>query len=234
MAEAGKQMAENHEATKEAKGSKAKKKKARHKGLYKRGNVWWLRYVGIDGKVVRESSKSSNFDEAQDMLIDKRKAVKDGQQPEVNRIANHTFNELAEEYEKWAERQRSFRSKKGFIGQLKETFGTLPLRRFNSMLVEQFQTERMQHGAKKKVVKKGLDGKRVAVPVDSVSKGNKPATINRLVATLKHAFSKGVEWQMVEDHVLKRIRKAKLLQENNRRLRYLSKEECQTLINNCR
>ncbi len=76
------------------------------------------------------------------------------------------------------------------------------------MLIEQYQTERLQ-------------------------KGNKPATVNRILATLKHAFSKAVEWNMVEEEVLKRIRRAKLLEENNRRLRYLSKEECQELINNC-
>jgi integrase len=46
-------------------------------------------------------------------------------------------------------------------------------------------------------------------------------------------FTKAVEWEMVEDEVLKRVRKCKLLLENNRRLRYLSKEECQSLINAC-
>jgi integrase len=76
------------------------------------------------------------------------------------------------------------------------------------MLIEEYQTERMQ-------------------------KGNKPATINHLVATLKHMFTKAFEWEMVEEHVLKRIRKAKMLEENNRRLRYLSKEECQTLLSVC-
>ena len=76
------------------------------------------------------------------------------------------------------------------------------------MLVEQFQTERTQ-------------------------RGNKPATVNRLVATLKHMFSKAVEWDMVEEQTLKRIRKAKLLEENNRRLRFLSKEECHTLLSVC-
>jgi integrase len=66
-----------------------------------------------------------------------------------------------------------------------------------------------------------------------MQKGNKPATINRLVATLKHMFTKAVEWEMVEENVLKRIRKAKMLEENNKRLRYLSKEECQALVNAC-
>ncbi len=178
------------------------------KGLYRRGNVWWIRYAGIDGRIVRESSGSTRFRDAEALLIQRRNDIKEGKQPEVKRISNHTFNELAEHYGKWAERQRCYRSKRGFINQLGEAFGNLPLRRFSSMLVEQFQTERTQ-------------------------KGNKPATVNRLVATLKHMFSKAVEWDMVEEQTLKRIRKAKLLEENNRRLRYLSKEECHALIDSC-
>jgi integrase len=63
--------------------------------------------------------------------------------------------------------------------------------------------------------------------------GNKPATVNRHIATIKHMFTKAVEWDMVEDETLKRIRRAKMLEENNRRLRYLSKEECQALIGAC-
>ena len=46
-------------------------------------------------------------------------------------------------------------------------------------------------------------------------------------------FTKGVEWDMIEDETLNRVRKAKLLEENNRRLRYLSKEECLNLVACC-
>jgi integrase len=46
-------------------------------------------------------------------------------------------------------------------------------------------------------------------------------------------FTKAVDWDMVEEDTLKQIRKVKLLEENNRRLRYLSKEECKELISNC-
>jgi len=46
-------------------------------------------------------------------------------------------------------------------------------------------------------------------------------------------FTKAVEWEMVEEEILKKVRRVKLLPENNRRLRYLSKEECQALINAC-
>lgn len=178
------------------------------KGIYKRGNIFWIRYAGLDGKTVYESSHSTKFRDAESLLIKRKQSIKEGKQPEIKRIANHTFNELVAEYLKWAERQRSFRSKQGFVRQLAETFGNLPLRRFNSMLFEQYQTGRIQ-------------------------KGNKPATVNRLIATVKHMFTKAVEWDMVEEETLKRIRKVKLLEESNKRLRYLSKEECQSLINTC-
>ena len=46
-------------------------------------------------------------------------------------------------------------------------------------------------------------------------------------------FTKAVEWAIVEEEIQKRIRKVKLLPENNRRLRYLSPEECQKLIDSC-
>ncbi len=181
---------------------------AKVKGIYKRGNVYWIRYAGLDGRTVYESSGSEKFRDAETLLIQRRQSIKEGKQPEIKKIANHTFKELAEQYEKWAERQRCFRSKRGFIRQLSDTFRHLPLRRFNTMLIEQFQTDRIQ-------------------------KGNKPATINRLLATIKHMFTKAFQWDMVEEDTLKRIRRVKLLPENNRRLRYLSKGECQELLNHC-
>jgi integrase len=46
-------------------------------------------------------------------------------------------------------------------------------------------------------------------------------------------FMKAVEWDMVDEGTLKRIRRVRLLPENNERLRYLMKEECQALIQAC-
>lgn len=58
----------------------------------------------------------------------------------------------------------------------------------------------------------------------------KPATVNRNIATIKHMFTKAVEWELVDEETYKRIQKVKLLAENNRRLRYLSGEECASLV----
>jgi len=177
------------------------------RGIYKRGAVYWIRYAGLDGRTTRESSGSNKFRDAEALLIRRKQAIKEGKQPEIKRIANHTFNVLVAEYIKWAGRQRCFKSKIHLINQLSRAFGSFPLRRFNTMLIEQYQTERLQR--------------------------NKPATVNRLLATISHMFTKAVEWDMVEEETLKRVRKVKQLPENNKRLRYLSKEECQRLISVC-
>ncbi len=192
------------------------------KGIYKqKGSAYyWIRYAGLDGKIIRESAKTPKFKEAEAILSARKRTIFEGKQPEpVKKIKNYIFNELVTEYKKWAERQRSYKSKAYLIEQLSEVFGNIPLRRFNSMLLEQYQTERLQQN--KKPVK------------NNIVTGNKPATVNRLIATIKHMFTKAVEWDMVEEDTLKRIRKVKFLEENNKRLRYLSKEECQELIKSC-
>ena len=179
------------------------------KGIYRRGNIYWIRYAGLDGKTVYESSDSEKFKDAEDLYIKRKNSIKDGKQPEIKRIANHTFRELSEKYLAWITgRQKSAKIKGYLIGQLVNTFGSLPLRRFNTVLVEQLQT-------------------------DSMNRGLKNNSCNKVLNVLKHMFTKAVEWEMVESETLKRIRKVKLLRDDGKRLRYLSKEECQALINNC-
>ncbi len=46
-------------------------------------------------------------------------------------------------------------------------------------------------------------------------------------------INKGTDWGMATEETLKQVRKVKLLKENNTRLRFLTVEECQTLIDYC-
>jgi integrase len=181
------------------------------KGIYKQkdSDFYWIRYAGPDGRMIRESTKTSNFKEAQAKLENQRKAIRDGKEPEpIRKIPHYTFSQLAAEYAKWCEKQRSFNSKKYFIKQLTDIFGNLQLNKLSVMLIEQFQS-------------------------DVLNSGKKPATANRLIATLKHCIHKGQQWEMITEETLKRVRQVKFLPENNRRLRYLSKDECRTLLDNC-
>jgi integrase len=175
--------------------------------------------------MIYESAKQGDrpgtkLQDAEALLHERKADVGRGKQPEIRKkIPNITFKALSVEYLQWAKRQRSFPQKETLVNQLVTIFGAYPLRAFNSRLLEQYQTERMEKGRKQ--AKK------------TIPAGNKPATINRHVAVIKAMFTKAVEWELVEEEVLKKVRKVKLLEENNRRLRYLSKEECQALVAEC-
>ena len=193
---------------------KKKERKEMPKGIYKRGGIFWIRYAGIDGKTIFESTRTgersgTKLKEAEDLLHERKAEVLKGKQPEKKKpIPNVLFKNFVPEYLKWAKRQRAYKQKSTLVNQLKEIFGNYPLRAFNGRLLEQYQTERLE-------------------------KGNKPGTVNRHITVIKHMMSKAVEWEMVEEEVSKRVHKVKMLEENNRRLRYLSSEECQKLIEVC-
>jgi integrase len=110
-------------------------------------------------------------------------------------------------YLKWAERQRCFNTKRCLVQQLAGVFGSYPLNSFTPRLIEEWQSELMHR--------------------------LKPATCNRFLATLKHMFTKAVDWELTGEDTLRKVRKVKLLKENNRRLRFLSKEECKALVDAC-
>lgn len=178
-------------------------------GIFKRGNIYWIRYTGIDGKQKRESSFSPKFKDAETKLADRKTVISKGEDPEIKRIQNHSFRELSEKYILWVTgRQNSAKIKEYTIGQLLSVYGDMQLKRFNTAIVDQLQT-------------------------DLINKGYKPASNNKVTNLLKHMFNKAVEWEMVSEDILKRIRKVKPLKDSGKRLRYLTIEEVQTLISTC-
>jgi len=176
------------------------------KGLFKRGNVYWIAYR-VNGKLRRETTGTMLQREAEYILTCRRKEVKEGKHPEVKKIRNCKVAELAQDYLVWTERQRVYKTKKIWVRQLVDAFGNLNVTDLNPKIIEQWQSERL--------------------------KKNKPSTVNRLTTCLKHLVNKGVEWGMASEETLKCVRKVKLLEENNKRLRFLTVEECQTLIDYC-
>ena len=176
------------------------------KGLYKRDKYYWMAY-SVNGKMRFESTGVTKRREAEDIMSDRRRAIKEGKLPAIKKVKNCSFVELAQDYSKWAERQRIFPTKKIWIRQLIEAFGNLNVIDLDTRIVEQWQSKQI--------------GK------------NKPATINRRLACLKHMVNKGVQWNMATEETLKQVREVKLLEENNKRLRFLSVEESQELINCC-
>jgi len=175
-------------------------------GLYKRkdSKFYWMTFR-INGRKVVESTGETTKKAAEDVYFKRRQELKEGRVNPVWSDTKISFSKLAEHYLEWTKNQRAFISKKGFIKALLKAFGDLQLRSFSTRPVEEFQTYLL-------------------------AKNKKPSTVNRHIATLKHMFTKAVEWEMVGEETLRKVRRVKLLPENNRRLRYLSKEESQALI----
>jgi integrase len=179
-------------------------------GLYLRGKIYWFTIMQ-NGKRTQLSTQTDNRKLAGRIHAKAITEIHEGVWFDRAKVERQdTFTDLAERYATWAEgRQRSWQiSKKYMVKQLVSRFINFKLSQFNTNIVEEFQTERL-------------------------NKGNKPATANRLLAAIKHMFTKACEWEMITEETLKRVHKVKFLQENNKRLRYLTKEECQSLINAC-
>jgi len=174
--------------------------------LYKRGGVYWYDFQ-IQGTRYRKSTGKTKRRDAEHVFHAEREKAKAGECSGTQKVTDYKLVDLAEEYLKWAERQRSYKDKQLGIKQLVEVFGNHGVNDLNTREIEQWQSRRLKY--------------------------NKPSTVNRLLATLKHMVNKGTQWGMASDRALKQVRNVRLLPENNRRLRFLSIEECQRLIECC-
>lgn len=124
---------------------------------------------------------------------------------------NITFSELASKYDEYARgRIRSYERsifpiiKKHLI----PSFGDVPLKEFSSQLVENFQS---------KLIRQNFTA----------------ATVNKYVGILKTMLSKAVDWELCTEEILRSLRKVKQLKNVNKRLRYLSIDECAKLLQCC-
>ena len=175
--------------------------------LYRRGNVYWIDYRA-SGRRYRESTGTTKRREAEYVLACRMKDAKEGKVPEIKKIKKDVkFAELAQAYKIWSKPQRASIDKARRVNQLVNVFGNYSLCDFSTRIVEEYQAKRLEY--------------------------NMPATVNRMLAILKHMFKKAVDWDMVNDDVLGKISKVKLSPEHNTRLRFLTVEECRALINGC-
>jgi integrase len=174
--------------------------------LYKRENVYWFDFQ-INGIRYRKSTGKTKRRDAEDIFHAEREKAKSGECVGARKIKDCTVAVLADEYSKWVKFQKSYGSKRFFIKHIVETFGHLRVRDLNARIVEQWQTMRLEH--------------------------RKPATVNRITSCLRHMVTQGQKWEMVDEETAKRVKSVKLLKEDNKRLRFLTLEECQRLIDCC-
>lgn len=183
-------------------------------GLYRRkdSSVWWMSF-SFQSRQYQKSTGTEDKKLAQRIYdVVKGKTASGKWIPEDMQIdkKEYTFSEFAEKYSDWCQgRQKSFKKWKSYvIKQLVDRFNNMELNTFDSHTVEAMQS-------------------------DILKRNRTPATANRTRAVLMHMLTKAAEWDMVAEEVVKKIRRAKSLKGERRRLRFLSREEMERLINAC-
>ena len=151
--------------------------------LYKRGNVYWYDFQ-INGTRYRKSTGKTKRRDAEDIFHAERERQRWKESAGIQKVKTYKLVDLAEEYLKWAERQRSYKDKKRCIRQLVDVFGNHDVKDLNTREIEQWQSRRLKY--------------------------NKPSTVNRLLATLKHMVNKGYSVGMASDSALKASAKCKV------------------------
>jgi len=194
------------------------KKKTGTTEIYLRGKIYWIRYT-YRGLQRRESTKSTNINEAKKLLdIRRGEVTQDILPPELLLAKKYTFADLADKYDKWAkENRKSYeKDKKYKIRWLKFYFLEFPLNKFDIDTLEELQ-----------IVLKTKD---IEDPDCVRNKELIGGTINRWIACLKHMLTKAKQWKMITAQILWDIRDIEMKTENPGRLRWLSEDECNGLL----
>lgn len=179
-------------------------------GVYKRNDHWWIRYADADGKMVYVSQRGKSQKEAR-VELDKRRIVVATQRKPITTIIKKktTFSELTIKYHEYCESQKAYKKKKLVINSLDKYFGGWDLVDINIDKIDNYLTPKK-------------------------NKGNAPSTINKHIACLHGMFTKACEWELVSEEQNTKIHTVKLLKCENERKRFLSIEQKDTFIAECK
>jgi integrase len=155
-----------------------------------------------------ESCKTANKKDAEQRLIDRRKEAQEGLAPAAP-IKPLALEDLQTRYLSFVGHQRGVATKQYHFAHFKRVWGNPPIHTLTVEVLDHYRALRL--------------GEKVG-----------PATINREMATLKHALSKAVEWKLLRKTAREELTAIKKYQEPDGRLRYLSGEaEAERLLQAC-
>ena len=181
--------------------------------LKKAKKIYWIEFYTKDRKRKRErigpwrklaieALAKRRVEVAENKFLDKKE-----EPPKIK------FSAFAKEYDKWCQiNNKGYEKKKTYIKHLVNVFGDKYLDEITTWLIEKYKIERRKENRK------------------STNRPIKVGTVNRELATLKHMFSKAIEWGFLKENPAKPV---KLFKENNRRLRFLNEDEVNRLLSNC-
>jgi integrase len=186
-------------------------------GIYKKANsnnfmmsktvrgITYFKSSGTDSKMRARAIYDEWVIELKEQILTGKPARRK-EEPIIN---NSTFSELADKYLSWCDgRQKSFSRKKVIVKILNNYL--------KNKLIQDISIEELE-----------------IIQSDYIKTKHSINYVNNIIKILKAMFTKAYDWEMIDEDILKRVRKVKQLKGENKRLRYLSEEEAQRLINNC-
>ena len=174
-------------------------------GIYKKGKNWYIDYYLPNGKRKREKVGPSK--KLAELVLSKRKVeIAEDKFLEIKKEEKIPFAKMAGEYlEVYSKpNKRSFWRDAISVNHLKSFFGNKNIQEITPLDVERYKQKRL--------------GK--------VS----PSTVNREITCPKHIFNKAKEWEKIRENPIASV---KLFRVDEKRIRYLEKEEIARLIEVC-
>jgi len=175
------------------------------RGLYpRRGSPnWWVRYADPNGRIVRESTGTSEKTLAKKVLAKKRVLVVEGRHLDKKQVPKTTFFQRCDEYwDPWGKHRR-MSSLSYMVKAWKRYLGNVSTRELTQQRMEKFLKHLMA------VRGLGASGR------------------NRHLTMLKALFNRGIQWGLVNHNPCKSIGR---LREPGPRTRFLDQEEVQKLM----
>ncbi|MBU2541336.1 MAG: tyrosine-type recombinase/integrase [Candidatus Omnitrophica bacterium] len=170
----------------------------------KKGN-WWIDYYA-NGKRIRQKISSSKV-LAEQVLKKRLVEVAENKHLDVRKELKIKFEDFANEYLELHSKPNNRSWQKSdliIIQNLKKYFAGKYLYEVTPQDVERYKAKRIKEVS--------------------------PATVNRALACFKSMYNRAIEWGKARDNP---VLKVKLFKENNKRLRYLEKEEIIKLLAKC-
>ncbi len=202
--------------------------------IFQKGKTWYVDYytgTGKDRKRIRESAGKKKTD-AIARLGKIQAAKRENRLFDMKKEYNHTFDELLERYEETFKGQKTFKCKRCYFPVLRTFFSGKLLSEITSYDLEKFRNKR-----KATPVKSGIEkvpaGRKVRDASPKLQRERSVADVNRILSTLRHMFSKAVEWEIMEKSPFSKV-KSLFYKENNKRLRFLTEDEEERLLSCCK
>ncbi|MFA5093477.1 MAG: site-specific integrase [Candidatus Omnitrophota bacterium] len=175
------------------------------KGVYKRGDVYYISYSLNGNRVQRAVSTDRKLAEA---VLQKRKVeIAEGKHLDIKKTLKVKFEDFVDEYLEvhCKPNNKSWRkSDYPNLNGLKKYFGSKCLHEITPEDIERYRAERIKEVTK--------------------------STVNRVLNCLSSLYNRGIEWGKV---ISNPVSKVKLFKVPEKRIRYLEKEEINRLLANC-